>query len=480
MAADPYASIERRLQELVEAARTGTGITQAQVDTLADAIQAPRTQATPVFALTPGQAKPDDVIDYSTTVGFKRYQAATEPLKHLFDHKLGRTVSLALDLSKRAMESGWTKGTGDIITIPDSAGNDKNLIKHYGQLSLEDIKNKAQTYAGNPSRAAQNSSQMCTFLLDSLTESTRTEIMQVKDEWSIGEEGQGPMLFKVLMNKTIVDNNHTTRFLEDRFDELPQMMTTFDSDINRFHLEYREIVALLKGRGKTNLDEFKPLWRGYALCKDADFRDYMKRKEETYDDEYPNSSLTVEQLMRSAQNKYTLRTRQSKYVWGSSTKEENQIVALTAQVEQLKGNLKLAGQVARQYGKDKGLTKNKKVKQRKDDPEIEALKKTPPKDGETERTFGPKDHPIFKVEKTYYWCPYHMMWTLHKPEDCKKGQQQRQARENAKGKPKLNKHEAYQAFMCALAGDDPDEIFEQESSDEESDNEDDASEGSNL
>lgn len=276
MAADTYATINQRLQELVDAARAGAGITQAQVDTIAAALQAQNTSSTLVFALTPGQQGSDEVIDYGSTLGFKRYQAAAQPLKHFFNHKEGHTVGIALNVSKRANESGWTKGVGDIITIPNSNGNDKNLIKSYGQLSLENIKSKVISYAGTECRAAQNLTQMCTLLLDSLAEGTRMEIMQVKEEWSINEEGHGPMLFKVLMNKTVVDNNHTTRFLKDRYNELPQMMTTFNSDISRFHMEYGEIVALLEGHGKTNLDRFKPLWRGYALCKDADFRDYMK------------------------------------------------------------------------------------------------------------------------------------------------------------------------------------------------------------
>jgi hypothetical protein len=39
-----------------------------------------------------------------------------------------------------------------------------------------------------------------------------------------------------------------------------------------------------------------------------------------------------------------------------------------------------------------------------------------PKDGEpnTKRVFQDGE------KKTYHWCPHHKMWTIHKPEECKK------------------------------------------------------------
>ena len=49
-------------------------------------------------------------------------------------------------------------------------------------------------------------------------------------------------------------------------------------------------------------------------------------------------------------NMYTLCTCKDNYIWGSKSPEESEIVALESEVEQLKGNLQLAGKNMKKYG----------------------------------------------------------------------------------------------------------------------------------
>jgi hypothetical protein len=35
-----------------------------------------------------------------------------------------------------------------------------------------------------------------------------------------------------------------------------------------------------------------------------------------------------------------------------------------------------------------------------------------------ERTFGPHDHHFWAKDKTFHWCPHHVMWCIHKPAEC--------------------------------------------------------------
>ena len=308
---------------------------------------------------------------------------------------------------------------------------------------------------------------MAAFLLDSLAPETRAVMLNAQDEWCIDGMTQGPMLFKAIISKTIVDNHHTTQHLEDRLEALPQFFVAHDSDVPKLHMEYREVTALLTGRGKTDYDGLKYLFRAYALCKDKEFRDYIKRKKEDHDDAYPNSPLTVDKLIQAAQNKYTLRTRESGNVWGSKTPDEERIVAmaaqleemaLTAQSEKLRGGLQLTDRVAAvANAAGKRIIKNtpKKIKV---DPVFDKLKRTPPQDGEPhERTFGPKDHRLFTTNKTYHWCPHHLMWCLHTEAQCKKGKDMERVRSQSKGKPSRRARiRAFQAFM-ALSDEDPED-----------------------
>jgi hypothetical protein len=105
-------------------------------------------------------------------------------------------------------------------------------------------------------------------------------------------------------------------------------------------------------------------------------------------------------------------------MWRAKSLNDNKTVAMTATINELKGQLKLLPQlaaVAAKGDKDKKKkgqkTKNKKntsdwVKQKKD----EAWKKIPPKEGEKHK----KEHD----GRTYSWWVHHMAWTMHTPKDC--------------------------------------------------------------
>lgn len=75
-------------------------------------------------------------------------------------------------------------------------------------------------------------------------------------------------------------------------------------------------------------------------------------------------------------------TRPSNVTWGSQTAEEDQTIALAAQVENVKGGLKLANNIVANYDKVMGtIMKNKPVKLRVN-PTFKKIKKTLPKEGE--------------------------------------------------------------------------------------------------
>jgi hypothetical protein len=104
----------------------------------------------------------------------------------------------------------------------------------------------------------------------------------------------------------------------------------------------------------------------------------------------------------------------TKGLWGAKSPEDKKIVAMTAALNALKGQLKLDPKLSaianegKKRGNEKDKKKNKKNtynqwEQKKD----EAWKKEPPKDGEK---------PEKEVGKyTYHWCEHHMAWTMHKP-----------------------------------------------------------------
>ena len=54
--------------------------------------------------------------------------------------------------------------------------------------------------------------------------------------------------------------------------------------------------------------------------------------------------------------------------------------------------------------------------------EIMDLKMMPPKDGDKQtRVFVPKDHAVFMKDKTYHWCPHHILGHIHTAANYNKG-----------------------------------------------------------
>ena len=68
----------------------------------------------------------------------------------------------------------------------------------------------------------------------------------------------------------------------------------------------------------------------YETAQDSAFALFIKRKKDAYD---KGGDITVTSLMDAAENKY--KTRVLLKTWSAPTKEQEQILALTAQVNQL-------------------------------------------------------------------------------------------------------------------------------------------------
>ena len=138
----------------------------------------------------------------------------------------------------------------------------------------------------------------------------------------------------------------------------------------------------------------------------------------------------------------------SQGTYGALSPEQEQIIALTAQLEQVSGEtLRLSKKMAEQakarkgnsnkqqgtlnpQGKQgkKGKHKNKKDRSNKRaQNEDEKWKKVPPKAGEPEKK---------KVGETEWtWCGEHMAWTLHSTAECRV----RKAREEREKQEKQDK-----------------------------------------
>jgi hypothetical protein len=141
----------------------------------------------------------------------------------------------------------------------------------------------------------------------------------------------GAILLKIIIMKAHVDTRATVSFICTVLSSLDTNMMALDSDISKFNAYVKTQVIALEARGETTSDPLVNVFKGYETAQDSEFALFIKRKKDAYDE---GGDITVTSLMDAAENKF--KTRVLLQTWSAPTKEQEQILGLTAQVNQLR------------------------------------------------------------------------------------------------------------------------------------------------
>jgi hypothetical protein len=365
--------------------------------------------AAPHFALAPAFANPD-VLNYSDQSAAKLFKSGTDPLSIKFDCKPDN-LQLFLDQARdKAIVFDWLNILG--IPIGGDVAATKDLIESYGEISYQDVKAHALSYMNEDSREAQDSFMLYHCLMNSLTDAAQKQVRTRGNmfPFMFGGKGSGPVLLKVIIMVSHVDTRATITSVRTKLSSLDHAMREQDSDIEAFNDYVLGLVSKLHARGEQTQDLLVNLFKGYKACKDAEFVDYIKKKEDLYEE---GGQVSYQQLMDWSINKY--KTRKESEQWCQRTTEEETIIALQAQVN----NLMVQKKPSYPAGKPSGFGKkdykqgfkNNKGKGKPRAGDFPAWMVVPPKAGEKHYQ---------KVEgKDYHWCPNHNRWTRHRPSECK-------------------------------------------------------------
>ena len=131
--------------------------------------------AQPPFALHPADAI-QGVIDLTTREGIKLYQNATRSFYNdpadFFNCETPALHGFLKEVEGRASRFGWRDA---ILEIPNDImnplGGTRNLLTHYGELSLEHLRDWETTYIQGVSRAVQDTAHLHLCPMNSLTPS---------------------------------------------------------------------------------------------------------------------------------------------------------------------------------------------------------------------------------------------------------------------------------------------------------------------
>jgi hypothetical protein len=290
-------------------------------------------QAVP-FALAPAFAKPD-TLNFSEPAAAKLFKSAIEPLSIKFDCS-PENLQLFFDQAcNKSIVYDWL----NILSIPlgGDVASTKDLIESYGETPYADVRNHALTYIHEDSREAQDSFMMYHCLMNSLTDAAQKQVWVRGNvhPFMFGGKGIGPVLLKLIIMVSHADTRATITSVRTKLSSLDQAMRKHDSNIEIFNDYVIGQVGKLHARGEQTQDLLINLFKGYKACKDAEFVDYIKKK-----DLYKEGGQVEyqQQLMDWALNKF--KTRKESEQWCQRTTEEETIIALQAQVKSLISNQK--------------------------------------------------------------------------------------------------------------------------------------------
>lgn len=362
------------------------------------------------FALTPGQATANSILDYSTSEGIKQYKASTASLYASDDDKFDCDAAGLRDfmqlLETRSNSYAWDIAVLHIATDPADLVNSEriSLLTNHGEVTLQQVRDHCAVYVSTPSRAAQDSMQVYECLMKSMSKVGREKITVWKEQYHHNGIPCGALLLKIIIRESHNDTKAQAAHIRHQLSSLDTYMASVGSDVEKFNIKVRTLIQELKARGETSNDLLINLFKGYKAAADSKFVEYIEKREDEYED---GEVLEPEMLMTKAANKY--KTLLLKDRWMAPSPHEEKVLALEAKVKTLTAKKNKATPAKGEGGK-KGKDGNKRKADGKKEREKPAWMTKEPND---------KNEVKIVDDKKYYWCPNHKSWTRHKPSECK-------------------------------------------------------------
>jgi hypothetical protein len=293
-------------------------------------------------------------------------------------------------------------------------------------IPLESVALDAATYVNAQSKVAQDSFMLLQCIFTSLDTdflklvTTEAPIYQIIDTRDPQEPPIpcGALLLKIVIRKAHVDTRATVSFIRTALSSMDTKMMALDSDISKFNAYVKTQVIALEARGETTTELLVNVFNKYETARDLEFALFIKRKKDAYDE---GGDITVTSLIDAAENKF--KTRVLLKTLSAPTKEQEQILALTAQVNQLRLT-KVAPKKNKRAPKDSSKAKQDKEQKW-------AWKKVLPKKGK----------PVTKVvdgKNCHLACEHHPnQWVCHTTAKCSKNPANNGVPKDAQAKQRL-------------------------------------------
>jgi hypothetical protein len=181
-----------------------------------------------------------------------------------------------------------------------------------------------------------------------LTEEAKRMVWHDANEYTItSAEGHGvhngPCFLKVIIRNTTVDTRSTVFHIRENLNHLEAKMVDVSYDIEAFNLYVTSQIEQLAARGEVSSDLLINLFAAFMSVPDKKFVEYIEKQKDRFDE---GEDIDSKKLMQVALIKFKDRKRSDK--WQAPSAEEEQIIALTTQISDLKKTKDAPGRKGRQ------------------------------------------------------------------------------------------------------------------------------------
>jgi hypothetical protein len=366
--------------------------------------------AAPVYARFPGTHNQNNWLDYRNNQDRKLYTAAIEWLEDKYDLSPDKLFGYGQRIKAHATMYGWDLDIPHMVPGA-AAAVPTNLIDNYGLVTMAECRAHGTTILGVNDRRNQNDGMLYNYLQASLTTEAHSIIDLEPQQYMINGEVTGVCLLKYIFSKAHVDTNATVGSLRNQLASLDDKMIEVKNDIKLFHQHVLQLEHSLAAHGEHCDELMANLFKAYKKVNDDDFRQFIQIHAFNWGNQTGGGGLTAHTLMTSVDNHYAGRIIDKSWKPRTVKSDKERIIALESTIDIMKkGKNDSPGNNGGNSGNN-----NNNGSSGKDNKGKYGWKKVPPKPN--------KPHTIVwrTNGKTYHWCPHHLQWTIHHPNDCTKG-----------------------------------------------------------
>lgn len=160
------------------------------------------------FALNPAQATGSDTLEFKKKSHRAHYNAAVASVHPDSQARYDLSRDKLNDFLSKIRRRGddFCLSTLEVpIDLANPLGDTVNLASTHGQVSQQHLKNFANTFIGNKSRASQDDHILSKLLMDSCQEDAQTDLADLEEECTVRGTTCGVLLLETIKKEAAVE-----------------------------------------------------------------------------------------------------------------------------------------------------------------------------------------------------------------------------------------------------------------------------------